>query len=140
MQQFSCRFPLSLAFISGTLLASALSSCAAAEKTPAPVAAPTPTATAKGQSYSGWYMEHAGQSTFQPCGQTKQWRVSAPADLVARAKKFGLEQDTPVYVQLLGTAQGDAIAVSRVQQFGSPTPVRNCALTGVVLPSVRQTR
>jgi hypothetical protein len=138
MQQFPRRFPLSLAFISGILLVSALSSCAAAEKTPAPVSRSTP--AAKGQSYSGWYMEHAGQSTFQPCGQTKQWRVSAPADLVARAKKFGLEQDTPVYVQLLGAAQGDAIAVSRVQQFGSPTPVRNCALTGVVLPSAPQTR
>ncbi|MEO5595617.1 MAG: hypothetical protein ABIQ97_00500 [Lysobacteraceae bacterium] len=138
MQHFSSRFSLVLTLVSGTLLASVLSSCAATEKTSAPIAAPTSAAPAKGQPYSGWYMEHAGKSTFQPCGQTKQWRVSAPADLVARAKKFGLEQDTPVYVQLLGTAQGDAIAVSRVQQFGSPTPVRNCALTGVVLSSAPQ--
>ncbi len=126
MKQFSV---LSWAFMSGIVFI-ALSGCASAAKTP----------PAKGQSYAGWYMEHAGQSTFQPCGQTKQWRVSAPADLVARAKKFGLEQDTPVYVQLLGTAQGDVIAVSRVQQFGSPTPVRNCALTGVVIPNAPQTR
>ena len=104
-----------------------LNGCVAAEKTPA-------TATAS-QAFVGWYMEHAGQGRFQPCGQSQQWRVSTAADLSTRAKEFGLQQDTPVYVRLIGSAHNEEIAVSHVEQFGSPTPVRDCAMTGVVIPA-----
>lgn len=103
----------------------ALSSCAAAEKKPA----------TDGQAYAGWYMEHAGQATFQPCGRSQPIHVSAAADFRTRAKTFGMQPDSPVYVRLMGNMQGDAIAVSRVEQFGSPTPVRDCAMTGVVIPA-----
>lgn len=102
----------------------ALNGCAAGEKTAAAT-----------ESHAGWYMEHAGQRMFQPCGQSQQWRVTAPADLPARAKAFGLDQDTPVYVRLIGSAHGNEIDVSRVVQFGSTTPVRNCGLTGIVIPA-----
>ena len=102
-----------------------LAGCDAAEKKPA----------AEGQSYAGWYLEHAGQGMFQPCGQPQQWRVTTSADLPSRARAFGLDQDTPVYVRLAGTAHGNEIAVSRVEQFGSPTPVLNCGITGVVIPA-----
>jgi len=86
------------------------------------------------QIYIGWYMEHAGKGRFQPCGQSQPWQVSASADLPERARKFELGEDTPIYVRVLGSVHGDEIAVSRVEQFGSPTPVRNCAMNGVVIP------
>lgn len=114
--------------ISAALL---LAGCAAAEKIPA---AQDPSVT-DGQSHAGWYMESAGPRTFQPCGQSQPWRVTSAADLPARAKAFGLQQDTPVYVRLIASSKGDELSVSRVEQFGSPTPVRNCAMDGVVIPA-----
>ncbi|MEJ7747253.1 MAG: hypothetical protein WKF61_11030 [Luteimonas sp.] len=91
----------------------------------------------EGKSYSGWYMERAGQGMFQSCGQSQQWRVSGSDELRSKARDFGLEQDTPVYVRLSGvqSADGDELVVSQVEQFGSATPVRNCGLTGVVIPA-----
>jgi hypothetical protein len=90
-----------------------------------------------GLPIAGWYLQHAGQGTFQPCGQSIAWRVAA-AELRTRARAFGLEDDTPVYVRLaiLQAPSGDSgeIEVVRVDQFGSITPVRNCGLNGVVLP------
>ncbi len=117
----------------------ALCACMAAGTNPAvtrdEAAAASNETAATEKSYAGWYMEHAGQGMFQPCGQDQPWRVSVPADLPARAKVFALDEDTPVYVRVLGAVEGEAIAVSRVEQFGSPVPVRNCAMTGVVIPS-----
>ena len=123
----------------------AFTGCVAAEKSPEatekPAAAgdkPAPVGAAKadGQVYRGWYMEQAGQGMFQPCGQSRQWRVDSP-ELRTQAKDFGLQQDTPVYVRLFVTqsAGGEELSVSRVEQFGSPTPVRDCAMTGVVMPA-----
>ena len=87
------------------------------------------------KSSAGWYMEHAGQGTFQFCGQSQQLRVLGMTGLRARAKKFGLEPDTPVYVRLIGrpSATGKEFKVLRIKQFGSPTPVRDCPMTGVVI-------
>lgn len=116
--------------ISAALL---LGGCAAAAEKPTVQNPPN----SDGQSYAGWYMESAGQRTFQPCGQTQRWRLTSAADLPAKANAFGLQQNTPVYVQLIGSAQGGTFNVSRVKQFGSPTPVRNCAMEGVVIPAAR---
>jgi hypothetical protein len=88
-----------------------------------------------GQSYTGWYMETVGQRTFQPCGQAQRLRVTSAADLPAKAKAFGLQPNTPVYVKLTGSNQADVLTVTRVEQFGSPTPVRNCAMDGAVIPA-----
>lgn len=88
-----------------------------------------------GEAYAGWYMESADQHTFQPCGQAQRLRVTSAADLPAKAKAFGLQPNTPVYVTLTGSNQGELLTVSRVEQFGSPTPVRNCAMNGVVIPA-----
>lgn len=109
----------------------ALTGCAAAEKTPA----------TKGHAYAGWYTEHARQSSFQPCGHGPALLVSGSAELRAQARKFGLDQDTPVYVRLIGvpTADRNEFVVSRVEQFGSATPVRDCAMTGVVIPAPTST-
>jgi len=114
-----------LQLLIGMGAAAGLIGCAAAEKKPADAT----------ESHAGWYMEHAGQAMFQLCGQSQPLRVTAPADLAARAKAFGLDQDTPVYARLVGSVHGDEIEVSRVEQFGSPTPVRDCGMTGVVIPA-----
>ena len=113
----------------GICAAIVLNGCVAAEKNP----------VVEGHPYSGWYMQHAGQGTFQACGQSQPWRVSASADLHTRAKTFDLGQDTPVYVRLIGSAHDNEIEVSRVEQFGSPTPVRNCTITGVVIQTPPET-
>lgn len=108
-----------------------LGGCTAAERKPTELNTPK----SGGQSYAGWYMESEGQRTFQSCGQAQRLRVTSAADLPARAKVFGLQPNTPVYVKLTGSNQGDLLIVSRVEQFGSPTPVRNCAMNGVVIPA-----
>lgn len=124
----------------------AMSACVDADKAQEPAAAKPAKvsedqaegglAKAEGQVLRGWYMEHEWQGMFQPCGESRQWRVDSP-ELRARAKDFGLDPDTPVYVSLsvTQTAGGHELLVSRIEQFGSPTPVRDCAMTGVVLPA-----
>ena len=105
-------------------LAVALTACVAAERSSAQGAQPL----------SGWYMQSSAAETFQPCGESEPWRITDAADLRARAKTFGLEDDSPVYVKLVATtsAADKTVKVERVTQFGSPTPVQDCALTGVV--------
>jgi len=119
-----------MAAVLGTLIVAA---CSAAERTSAGEAAPQTTA-APTAVHTGWYLEHAGQPRFQPCGQSQPLRIAAAADLPARAKAFGLDEDTPVYMRVKGTISGGELRVVAVEQFGSPTPVRNCGLTGVVIP------
>ncbi len=91
------------------------------------------------QPLTGWYLEGANGSRLQPCGQSEQWPIGDKADLEARAKTFGLGVDTPVYVKLLARVSGAGAAktvdVVQVTQFGSPTPVRDCSMTGVVTPA-----
>jgi hypothetical protein len=112
-------------WITGLCAVGALSGCVAAERQPAE----------PGQAVAGWYMEHSSRATLQPCGQSKSLQVSASADLPARAKAFGLVPDSPVYVRVVAKQRGNAIDVTRVEQFGSTTPVRDCPMTGVVLPA-----
>jgi hypothetical protein len=114
--------------ISAALL---LGGCASAPEKPAaekPAAQNPPKNDA--QFYAGWYMESAEQRTFQACGHAQRWRLTPAADLPAKATAFRLQQKTPVYVQLIGSAQGGTLNVSRVKQFGLPTPLRNCAIEG----------
>jgi hypothetical protein len=111
----------------GACLALIVGGCAAGEQPGARRANAT-------QAYRGWYMEHAGQGTLQGCGQSRPWRVAEAADLPARARRFQLHTDTPVYVRVTGSVREETITIATVEQFGSPTPVRDCAMTGVVLP------
>lgn len=87
--------------------------------------------------HAGWYMEHDGAGVFRPCGQDRAWRVTHDAALRAAARDFGLQPDTPVYVRLAGSPLPDRgeFRLARVEQLGSPTPVRDCPMTGVVLQS-----
>jgi hypothetical protein len=79
-------------------------------------------------------MEHGTMGMFQPCGQQTQLAVDS-AELRQRAKDFGLEPNTPVYVRLSGTSDGARFTVARVDQFGSPDPVRDCSMTGTMTPA-----
>lgn len=101
----------------------------ACTSTKAPEAMPS-TAT----EYRGWYLEHAGNSQWQACGDSRRQSFADPGGLPARAKTFGLGDDTPVYVRFTATLQGEALRVESVEQFGSPAPVRDCAMDGVVTP------
>ena len=94
-------------------------------------AAATPAATSG--RYAGWYLQRAGTGRFQPCGRDAQWAVGQGADLAERARDFGLMDDTPVYVRVTGDFHDGVLDVRSVEQFGSPTPVRDCAMTGVVI-------
>lgn len=95
---------------------------------------------------AGWYLRHQGTELLQPCGAAHPVRIIGSTDLAAQARRFELQEDTPVYVKLvaerLATPRNGAderghpaLRVERVIQFGSPTPVRDCPLTGVALPA-----
>lgn len=85
-------------------------------------------------SITGWYTEHAGQATLQRCGRNETLRISAPSKLREKAGAFGLTEGNPVYVRVKGEISGATLSISDVEQFGSPEPVRDCAMTGVVIP------
>ena len=122
-----------------------MSGCAAPDKvaTTTAVSAPATSAAsgsiARPQPLSGWYLQGTSGSRLQPCGQSVQWTIGDGADLRARAKAFGLQDDTPVYVKLFARvsdsgSSGKKVEVIRVVQFSSPTPVSDCGMTGVVMP------
>lgn len=105
-------------------LSVSLAACAAAERSDAQ----------KTQPLAGWYMQNGATQTFQPCGGSVPLPITEGADLRAKAGDFGLQDDNPIYVRLLttGSSGQKTIKVARVLQFGSPTPVRDCAMNGVV--------
>lgn len=85
------------------------------------------------QTWAGWYMANGGAKSFQPCGASEALRIAEGADLAARANATGMGKDDPVYVKLLGhTLPARGLMVEKVLQFGSSTPVQNCAMTGLV--------
>lgn len=84
------------------------------------------TATPAGGAQAGWYTG----GTFQPCGSAQRLKVDTAAKIDAQVKAGGMSPSDPVYVRLEGKAAGDAFTVSRVAQVGSPTPVRDCPMTG----------
>ena len=97
--------------------------------------APPSTSSVGPDAMAGWYMEHAGARTLLPCGGAGPLPISDAGNLPARAREFGLEDDLPVYVRIHALSRKGALVVASVDQFGSPTPVSDCAMTGVVMPS-----
>ena len=87
---------------------------------------------APAREYAGWYLQHAGAGRFQPCGSDAAWPIGVGADLADRARSFPLEDDTPLYVRVIGMRHDGVLDVVSVAQFGAPAPVRDCAMTGVV--------
>ena len=100
-------------------------------------ALPAACAPAGQQSHSpttmaGWYLQRGADATFQPCGAA-QLRVADGAELRRRAADFGLQDGDPVYVQVFGARRDGAFHLSRVEQFGSTVPVRDCPMTGTTI-------
>jgi hypothetical protein len=118
------------------LLAGALAACAPQPSAPPLSSLPVPTGSAAPeQEFAGWYMEHGQAATFLACGAQAAWPVASSRQLSQRARAFGLAPDLPVYVRVRGSRKEGRLVVTTVSQFGSPTPIRDCPMTGVVLPS-----
>ena len=83
--------------------------------------------------YEGWYIEHGGLATFQPCGQAAL-RIGDAADIPTRARSFGVTDDNPVYVRLRGKIADGRFDAASVEQFGSAEPVHSCPMTGTMTP------
>lgn len=75
---------------------------------------------------AGWYRS----GRFQPCGSTQTYALDATADIDSKIREGKMSAGDPVYVRLAGTARGDTFTVRRVERVGSPTPVRDCPMTG----------
>lgn len=84
------------------------------------------TGAATSGAQAGWYS--AGM--FQPCGSAERFKVSATDEIDAKLRAGKMSASDPVYVQLEGSAANGAFALTRVAQVGSPTPVRDCPMTG----------
>ena len=80
---------------------------------------------------AGWY--RAG--TFQSCGSSAAVKATNAGDIEKQIKAGGMQPGDPVYVRVEGSTAGGVFNVTRVVQVGSPTPVRDCAMTGVVTQS-----
>jgi hypothetical protein len=81
---------------------------------------------AAGGAQAGWYRG----GTFQPCGSTQPLKVSQTRDIDAKIRAGDMSATDPVYVRLEGSAANGTFNVTRVAQVGSPTPVRDCPMTG----------
>lgn len=99
--------------------------------------AATPAATAGTREHTGWYVLKDGAARFQPCGATTMLRIGQGADLAERARGLALEDDTPVYVRLVGTQRGDLLDVATVAQFGASSPVDDCPMEAAAPPEAR---
>ena len=71
-------------------IAMVMSGCAASDKAAVAPAASAPATTApsapisNAPSLNGWYLQGAGGSRLQPCGQSVQWLIGDKADLQAK--------------------------------------------------------
>lgn len=121
------------------MIALALSACASRDSSATSAASqataspPVQSAATSSEVYAGWYMQHEGQATFQPCGEASV-TIGDAADITTRARSFGVTDDNPVYVRLRGTLADGRIDVASVEQFGSAEPVANCSMTGTMTP------
>lgn len=112
-----CANAISVAGLSALALA-----CAPVQEPRSNTEAPVP----------GWYVQEGARASFQPCAEQRLVVVDG-ADLRQRAGDFGLQDGDPVYVRLLGSRADDEFRLSRVAQFGSPAPVRDCPMTGTTI-------
>lgn len=110
-----------------SLAATVLAACA-----PAPIpssAAPAASAVA----VTGWYTQQGAVAQLRPCGDATALQVDNGAALAARARDFGLQDGDPIYVKIHGVRDGAALRLEQVDQFGSPTPIRDCPMGGTMI-------
>lgn len=96
-------------------------------------AAPHATTIATTKAVTGWYTQQDGSAQLRPCGGATALQVDNGKALVARARDFGLQDGDPVYVKVHGVRTGTTLHVERIDQFGSPTPVRDCPMGGTTI-------
>lgn len=78
---------------------------------------------------AGWYRD----GTFQPCGRAENLKLSGTAQIESEIQVGGMQAGEPVYIRLSGERRDDVFQVKQVVQVGSPTPVRDCPMTGTVI-------
>lgn len=84
---------------------------------------------ASGGVQAGWYRD----GTFQPCGREQSLELSDTARVESEIRAGGMQAGEPVYVRLAGENRQGVFQVRQVVQVGSPTPVRDCPMTGTVI-------
>lgn len=103
----------------------------------APVQAPSVTqGTAPGgitAPVTGWYVQDAARASLQPCGTANHLTVVNGGELRKQAADFGLQAGDPVYVRVQGIRTAGEFQLGRVEQFGSPTPIRDCPMSGTMI-------
>jgi hypothetical protein len=99
----------------------------------APARDTSKTPGASNQPLAGWYTQYPDRARFQPCADPEALAVVGDAELRKRAAAFGLEDGLPIYVRMQGVRTAGEFHPTRVDQFGSPTPIRNCPMTGTTI-------
>lgn len=94
-------------------------------------ASPGQTKPAAVSTYAGWFQH----DSLQPCGSETRWTVTSADALHARIREAGMSPADPVYVRLAGTLAGTQLRVERIEQVGSPTPIRDCPMRGTTIQS-----
>lgn len=90
----------------------------------------TSAADSASSALAGWYVQDATHTTIQPCGEPDRLSVANALELRKHAAKFGLQDGDPVYVRVEGSRTDRGFRLQRVEQFGSPTPIRDCPMSG----------
>lgn len=100
----------------------------------APVQAPpVPPESAAAAPVAGWYVQDASRTLLQPCGAPEGLTVVNGAELRKQAADFGLQPGDPVYVRVVGSRTAGGFRLTRVEQFGSPEPIRDCPMSGTMI-------
>ena len=110
------------ACMAALIVAGAVAACSQTAPLPVPGVAPA------AQPVAGWY----SHGRLQPCGGPAT-SVGDTAELDRRIRAAGISADDPVYVRVETAATGGAQRITRVLQVGSPTPVRDCPMTGTTI-------
>lgn len=113
--------------LAASLVATMLAACA-----PATIPS-SATPAASDAAVTGWYTQQGGSAQLRPCGDATALQVDNGAALAARARDFDLQDGDPVYVKVHGMRSGAALRLERVDQFGSPTPIRDCPMGGTMI-------
>ncbi|HVR80867.1 MAG TPA: hypothetical protein VHF02_02075 [Luteimonas sp.] len=98
-----------------------------------PVATETAPAAATAAPVAGWYVQDATRTLLQPCGAPEGLTVVNGGELRKRAADFGLQDGEPVYVRVQGGRTAGGFRLARVEQFGSPVPIRDCPMSGTMI-------
>ena len=116
------------ACVAALILAGAVAACSQTAPKPVPGAAPTATPSATAQPVAGWY----SHGRLQPCASPAM-PVEDAAELDRRIRAAGMSPDDPVYVRVEAATTDGGLRIERIVQIGSPTPVKDCPMSGTTI-------